>query len=65
MDYQMKKVEWRLSPPFNIEIIESGVWFGIDRFDSFISALHHASNYSELFGSDNKVRIIDNNGKII
>lgn len=54
------------TPPFTIEMKEVGIWFDIERNIATLGeALRIASAYAEKFGNDEKVRILDFEGKII
>lgn len=58
--------EKTFTPPFNVEMKEVGCWFDIESgIDTLKLALQYASDYSNIFGTEDRVRIIDNDGKII
>lgn len=57
---------FNLTPPFNIEMREVGIWFDIEHgIVSFERTLELASAYTNQFGTEDRIRIIDYNGKII
>jgi hypothetical protein len=52
--------------PFNIEMREVGVWWDIEQnIPDLESALKLASSYANQFDNDERVRIVDKDGKII
>lgn len=60
------ELESQFTSPFNIEMREVGCWFDIVQgIDDLDIALGVASDYARHFGTDERVRIIDSNGKII
>ena len=60
------KQDHNFAPPFTIEMKEVGIWFDIERdIATLQEALKIASAYSERFGNDDRVRILDFEGKII
>jgi hypothetical protein len=56
--------DYDLEPPFLIEIKEFYNWETVDCVDDFHDALLLASSYCKTYRED-RIQIIDNNGKVI